>query len=101
MKTQPFYQEYLGAPFQEDERAKKLRELVSRYMAETEDYDRRVCTGQIIRGRIMPATPHEYHLVLRNANSCLKVALEEVRRLGLSEIAFRQTLIGERKIQRK
>lgn len=48
-----------------------------RYVAESEAYDRTVCTGPIIRGEIMPATPRECALISRYANQLFKRLVAE------------------------
>ena len=48
-----------------------------RYVAESEAYDRTVCTGPIIRGEIMPATPRERALISRAADQLFKRLVAE------------------------
>lgn len=52
------------APTEAEER---LLAAAEQYVAETEAYDRTVCTGPVIRGEIMPANSHERGLANRNA----------------------------------
>lgn len=49
------------------ESERRLSAAAEQYIAETEAYDRTVCTGPIRHGSIMPATSHEHSLVNRNA----------------------------------
>ena len=49
------------------ESEQRLSAAAEQYVAETEAYDRTVCTGPIKHGSIMPATTREHSLVNRNA----------------------------------
>ena len=53
--------------FTPTESERRLAAASEQYIAETEAYDRNVCTGPIRHGSIMPATSHEHSLVNRNA----------------------------------
>jgi len=57
----------LYGTFEVNERDKRLYYYATRYHTETEAYDRTVCTGPVREGSIMPATPHEMKLIIRNA----------------------------------
>lgn len=50
----------------------RLLTLAEQYVNEAEAYDRTVCTGPVLRDGIMPATPHEFALVNRNACQLLE-----------------------------
>lgn len=43
--------------------------VANTYVRDTEAFDRTVCTGPIIRGSVMPASPRERALINRNARS--------------------------------
>ncbi|MGB3222541.1 MAG: hypothetical protein WBB23_07050 [Desulforhopalus sp.] len=51
--------------------------LAQEFHERTEEYDRTVCSGEIIRGSIMPVTPGERSMCNKNA---LKIREELVRR---------------------
>ncbi|WP_350614643.1 hypothetical protein [Pseudomonas sp. HY7a-MNA-CIBAN-0227] len=53
--------------FTPTESERRLSAAAEQYIAETEAYDRTVCTGPIKHGAIMPASSHEFVLVNRNA----------------------------------
>jgi hypothetical protein len=53
--------------FTPTESERRLSAAAERYIAETEAYDRTVCTGPIKHGAIMPANAHEHGLANRNA----------------------------------
>ena len=53
--------------FTPTESVRRLSVAAEQYVAETEAYDRTVCTGPIKHGSIIPATPREHSLVNRNA----------------------------------
>ena len=53
--------------FTPTESERRLAAAAEQYVAETEAYDRTVCTGPILKGSIMPANSHERRLVNRNA----------------------------------
>ena len=65
------------------ERDIKLYDYATRYHIECEEYDRTVCTGQIGRDGIMPATPHEMARINRNAQAVRKRILFDAERDGL------------------
>lgn len=49
------------------ESERRLSAATEQYIAETEAYDRTVCTGPIFKGSIMPTNSHERGLANRNA----------------------------------
>ncbi|WP_339434521.1 hypothetical protein [Pseudomonas orientalis] len=53
--------------FTPTESERRMSAAAEQYVAETEAYDRTVCTGPVIRGAIMPANSHERGLSNRNA----------------------------------
>lgn len=53
------------------ESERRLAAAAEQYVAETEAYDRTVCTGPIKQGSIMPVGSHELSLVNRNARLAL------------------------------
>lgn len=53
--------------FTPTESERRLAAAAEQYVAETEAYDRTVCTGPILKGSIMPTNSHERGLVNRNA----------------------------------
>ncbi|MGR2709553.1 hypothetical protein B7453_09720 [Pseudomonas sp. IB20] len=53
--------------FTPTESERRLAAAAEQYVAETEAYDRTVCTGTIVKGSIMPADSQERGLVNRNA----------------------------------
>jgi hypothetical protein len=58
---------YYQAEFRPTEQEIRLDGLAERYIAETEAFDRQVCTGPVGRDGIMPASPRELALSSRNA----------------------------------
>ena len=53
--------------FTPTESERRMSAAAEQYVAETETYDRSVCTGPIKHGSIMPANAHERGLVNHNA----------------------------------
>lgn len=49
----------------------RLAEFADRYHAETEAYDRTVCTGPVKMGQKLPSTPYESGLISRNAREVM------------------------------
>jgi hypothetical protein len=86
---QTFMQECMGIPWEPDPREVELREAVERYTRETEEFDRTVCTGPIVRGEIVPATGEERARCSRNA---LAVRERILREVGCSSQEFQQAL---------
>lgn len=70
--SKEFYRNILGAPFPESEEQRILRELAREYHERTEAYDRTICTGPIIRGRIMPGAALETSAINRHAMQVLE-----------------------------
>lgn len=62
----------------------KMHEMALRYHAETEAYDRTVCTGPIVDGSIQPFGPRQAALINRNARQVFLRILEEAARHGIS-----------------
>lgn len=70
--------------FEIAERDRKLYELATRYHTECEAYDRTVCAGPVREGSIMPANPHEFKLVSRNARDVRKRIDAEAKNHGFT-----------------
>lgn len=68
-----------------------LYKLATQYHAECEAFDRTVCTGPVINGSIMPATPREMATISRNAKEVLRRIVEQ------NEVSYPELL---REIQR-
>ena len=49
-----------------------LKSIAAEYHRRAEEYDRKVCTGQIINGSVMPSSNIEFQMINRHANSLLK-----------------------------
>lgn len=79
-----FESEYLGVPWGEQWKEKHLRKLAREYHERTEAYDRTVCTGPIVRGGIMPATPEQHALINRHARTVHDELAVEAARLGFT-----------------
>ena len=58
---------FFQSEFTLTESERRLSAAAEQYIAETEAYDRSVCSGPIQQGSIMPAGSHEFGLVNRNA----------------------------------
>ena len=56
-----------------------LKSIAAEYHRRAEEYDRKVCTGQIINGSIMPSSNTELQMINRHANSLLKELKERAR----------------------
>lgn len=86
-----FQREYLGVwtPSREE---KRLRELAREYHERTEAYDRTICTGPIVRGGIMPATPEQHALINRHAGTVRDELGIEAARLGFSPKQWREAI---------
>lgn len=63
--------------FTPTESERRLAAAAERYIAETEAYDRTVCTGPIKHGSILPADTHEIGLANRNALRALDRLCEQ------------------------
>jgi hypothetical protein len=64
----------------------QLDELADEYHERCEAYDRRVCTGPIVRGSIAPANPHELRLINRHAIAVLRELRSRAELHGFSPI---------------
>jgi len=67
------------------EKDNKLRELALRYHAETEAYDRTVCTGPIVDGSIQPYGGRQTVLINQNARQVFLRIEAEAARHGISK----------------
>ena len=56
-----------------------LKSIAAEYHRRADEYDRKVCTGQIINGSIMPSSNTELQMINRHANSLLKELKERAR----------------------
>ena len=56
-----------------------LKSIAAEYHRRAEEYDREVCTGQIINGSVMPSSNAELRMINRHANSLLKELKERAR----------------------
>ena len=56
-----------------------LKSIAAEYHRRAEEYDIKVCTGQIINGSVMPSSNAELRLINRHANSLLKELKERAR----------------------
>lgn len=79
-----FYTETMGIPWTETNSERKLRELAEEYYRRTEDFDRTVCSGPIVRGCIMPANGREVSLINRYARLVNDELKAEAAKLGFS-----------------
>jgi hypothetical protein len=79
-----FESQHLGTFEPESPEAKQLRELAEKYHKLTEDYDRSVCTGPIVKGSIRPANGHESALINRHAQTLNRDLCLDAQRLGFS-----------------
>jgi hypothetical protein len=66
------------------ERNRKLHDLAIKYHAETEAYDRIICTGKIRNGGVMPETGQQSRLIKRNAISVRERIVYEAVTLGFT-----------------
>jgi hypothetical protein len=64
----------------------QLDELAAEYHERCETYDRRVCTGPIVRGSIAPANPRELRLINRHAIAVLRELRSRAELHGFSPI---------------
>lgn len=80
------YEELMMGRFPEPtERELKLRALAVRYIAESEAFDRTVCTGPIGRDGILPATPQELGAINRHAIGLLGKLAIEAKAIGFGQ----------------
>ena len=63
--------EYVGT-FEPTAEERYLHELASEYHERTEDYDRTVCTGPVVRNAIRPANGREFTAINKNAQKVRK-----------------------------
>lgn len=73
------------AEFSPTERDIKLRELVMRYHAECEAYDRTVCTGPERFGMVWPATYREIKLITWHAQAARRQIMADARAEGFTD----------------
>ena len=66
------------------EKENKLQELALRYHAETEAYDRTVCTGPIVHGSIQPYGGRQTVLINQNAQQVFQRIEAEAARHDIS-----------------
>lgn len=69
-----------------------LYQLARTYHEQTENYDRRVCSGLIVNGEIRPANDYESSLIDRNARIVYRRLLDEALTLGYSEKQFNHAM---------
>jgi hypothetical protein len=74
-----FQSEYLGE-FKITEKDKYLHHLAKEYNLRCESYDRKVCTGQIGRDGIVPATREEMGIISRHARQVMKELTQRAER---------------------
>ena len=87
-----FQREYLGVPWTPSPEEKLLRDLAREYHERTEAYDSTVCTGPIVRGGIMPATPEQHALINRHARTVRDELSVEAARLGFTPKQWREAI---------
>ena len=87
-----FQREYLGVPWTPSPEEKRLRELAHEYHERTEAYDRTVCTGPIVRGGIMPATPEQHSRINIHARTVRDELGVEAARLGFTPKQWREAI---------
>ena len=87
-----FKREYLGVPWTPSPEEKLLRDLAREYHERTEAYDSTVCTGPIVRGGIMPATPEQHALINRHARTVRDELSVEAARLGFTPKQWREAI---------
>jgi hypothetical protein len=68
-----------------------LHQLLKQYYEAAEAYDRTVCTGPIIDGAILPATPLERALVSQHAATLWRELLTSAQNLGLDPATVRSS----------
>jgi hypothetical protein len=78
-----FHRLYLCEPAPIDA---QLDELAAEYHERCEAYDRRVCTGPIVRGSIVPANPRELRLINTHAIAVLRELRSRAELHGFSPI---------------
>ena len=83
MSQRHFRDQYLCYP-KRSPKDMLTEELAARYHAETEAYDRSVCTGPTGRDGIMPACHSQYVLVNRNAIKVRRQIMDQAKREGIS-----------------
>lgn len=72
-----FFEKNFTQDFQISEKDLKVYEAAKKYIRETEQYDRTVCTGPIIKNSIQPATFKELVLINKNARKLLERISQE------------------------
>ena len=87
-----FKREYLEVPWTPSPEEKLLRDLAREYHERTEAYDSTVCTGPIVRGGIMPATPEQHALINRHARTVRDELSVEAARLGFTPKQWREAI---------
>ena len=79
-----YTREYLGIWLEKTPREIFLEELAAEYHNNTEEYDRKVCSGPVVRGSIMPANPNERSAINKNARMELERLKEKAADLRFS-----------------
>jgi hypothetical protein len=78
--------------WQPSPRDEKLAALAARYCADTEAYDRTVCSGPVVAGEIYPATDRELSLISRHAKRLRQQILEEARAAGFTQAELNRAI---------
>lgn len=87
-----FHQEFMGRPHEESESQKCLRELAEQYINRTEEFDRTICTGPIVKGSIMPANPGESSTCSRHALMIREDLFLKAKELGFTRQQWLQAI---------
>ncbi len=74
-----------------------LQDIAREYHQRTEDYDREVCTGPIVRGVIMPADGRERSMINRHAITVREELVKRAFRAGVPREAVLQAIQDWRK----
>ena len=80
LKMEEFKREYFCDFKDSSDEDEYLKSIAAEYHRRAEEYDRKVCTGQIINGSVMPSSNTELQMINRHANSLLKELKERASR---------------------
>ncbi len=78
------------------EKDRKIDELAKQYHELTEAYDRTVCTGEIIKGAILPATARQAALTHINAKQVMRDLVRQAEPHAITEAELKKAILRHR-----
>lgn len=75
--------------------AAHLADLAAEYVRRTEEYDRTVCTGPVMRDGVMPGTPRELGLINKHAQAVRRELVGRAARIGYTAEQLNEAISAE------